>query len=237
MNLKKTFQLAPMVICLLFLRANTLGAQATPTDFVSQLPDILKNVCTVSNADADAYGKTLLTFSEKVEAQLDHIATLENKAKVGAKARPDADISELAREYERARKMIADRDFASEFDKALHNEAGRAMEQRLEEILKKITPDTPPDQVVALQQEAQRVKSDYCTAASPRFMELLSQQRAWLQKEVGPIVAAADLKQKIECAVYGYTYFPEISYHEAYQRITEHLSNMVLLLSYNPGNE
>ncbi|TFG76402.1 MAG: hypothetical protein E4H23_09655 [Chrysiogenales bacterium] len=226
-----------LVFLLLHGCFNLSHAQDKPSDFVDQLPEIFTAVCTAGNAEVQAYGGKLGTFSRTVQARLDSLAALKIKSRSGMKVKANADTSQLERQLKKTEKLISKTDYSVKFDKALHTEAEKIIEQRLDEINKKADAASDYRVLEALLAETKRVRSDYCQAASPHFIELLVEQRAILENDVTAIVTAADLSQQIHCRTLGFIYFPELSYENAYLRILDHLKYMNLLLSFCPGNE
>ena len=227
-----------MTFLLLSISAHLLDAQDKPSDFVKQLPEIFTAVCTASSAELDAYSEKLEAFTKTVQTKLESLAPLKIKSQSGMRINPNANISELERQFQKERKMISDTDWTEKFDKALHSDAEKRMNQKIDEITKRMAASGgDPGEIKKLLAEMKQVRIDYCKTSSPPYIQLLMEQRAVLEKEITPVVTADDLMQQINCRTLGYIYLRELSYERAYIRIVDHLNHMVLLLIFSPGNK
>jgi hypothetical protein len=218
---------------------SSLYAQNTPSDFVNQLPKIFTAVCFAKNAEVQAYGEQIAAFSKKIQSKLDALAPLKTKVQSGMKINPNPNpnTSALESQLQKANKMISHTDFSVKFDKALHSDAEKTMQQQMNENIKKQSAASDYKEMEKLIAEIKQIKNAYCQASTSHYLDLLIEQRSILEIDISYIVAAADLTQKINCNIFGYTYFPELSYENAYIRILDHLKYMTLLLTFCPGNE
>jgi hypothetical protein len=218
-----------------FISTNCLHAQNTPSDLVRQLPKIFTGVCSAGNAEVQSYGEQLAALSKTLKSRLDALSADRIKAQSTRKFNPDPDNSALESQFEHAKKMISKTDFSVKFDKALHSDAERIMQQRLDENLKKQSASSDYRETEKLMAEVIQIRVAYCQAASPNYIELLMQHRSALEADMNFVIAADDLHQKMNVNRYGFTYFPELSNENGYIRIVDHLQYMTLLLSFHPG--
>lgn len=177
------------------------------------------------------------TFTNRVNASLDSLAPLKIKAQKSASINPKSNTTSLSKELDLVKSKISTRDFSIEFDNALNNEAEKLKTKKIEDVATKMGETSDYAKMQSLIDELHLVALEYCNSSSPKFIELLIQQRAVLETDIANIVNASDLKQQIECNVLGYTYFTELSYETAYIQILDHLKYMNLLLGFAPGNE
>ncbi|RPI63777.1 MAG: hypothetical protein EHM44_04415 [Ignavibacteriales bacterium] len=212
-------------------------AQEKPLDLVNQLPHIFIKICDAKNDEVQSYGKILEDFKNRVNSSLDSLALLKIKAQKSANINPKSNTTSLNKELDLVKSKISTRDFSVEFDKALNNEAEKLKSKKIEDITIKMGQTSDYAVMEKLLDEINQAALEYCNSSSPKFIDLLIQQRAVLEIDIANIVKASDLKQQIECDVLDYTYFFELSYETAYIYILDHLKYMSFLLGLAPGNE
>jgi len=212
-------------------------AQEKPLDLVNQLPYIFIKICDAKNDEVQSYGKILEAFKNRVNSSLDSLAPLKIKAQKSANINPKSNTTSLNKELDLVKSKISTRDFSVEFDKALNNEAEKLKSKKIEDITIKMGQTSDYAVMEKLLDEINQAALEYCNSSSPKFIDLLIQQRAVLEIDIANIVKASDLKQQIECDVLDYTYFFELSYETAYIYILDHLKYMNFLLGLAPGNE
>lgn len=212
-------------------------AQEKPLDLVNQLPYIFIKICDAKNDEVQSYGKILEAFKNRVNSSLDSLALLKIKAQKSANINPKSNTTSLNKELDLVKSKISTRDFSVEFDKALNNEAEKLKSKKIEDITIKMGETSDYAVMEKLLDEINQAALEYCNSSSPKFIDLLIQQRAVLEIDIANIVKASDLKQQIECDVLDYTYFFELSYETAYIYILDHLKYMNFLLGLAPGNE
>lgn len=212
-------------------------AQEKPLDLVNQLPHIFIKICDAKNDEVQSYGKILEDFKNRVNSSLDSLALLKIKAQKSANINPKSNTTSLNKELDLVKSKISTRDFSVEFDKALNSEAEKLKSKKIEDITIKMGETSDYAVMEKLLDEINQAALEYCNSSSPKFIELLIQQRAVLETDIANIVKASDLKQQIECDVLDYTYFTELSYETAYIYILDHLKYMNFLLGLAPGNE
>jgi hypothetical protein len=165
------------------------------------------------------------------------IQAMKIKAQPGAAIKSNANVTELDKQLEQTKKLISTTDYSVKFDAALHNDTEKEMIKQIEEINKRGAVASDYKEMLDLLEQEKKVRAAYCKAASPHYLELLFEQRKVIENELNSVVKANDLSQQINCKLFGATYFPELSYENAYLRILDHLNYMNLLLIFYPGNE
>jgi len=234
--MKKAFIL--IVFILATACFNPSVAQEPPTDIMNSLPDFFPGICSAKNDEVASYAKMLKTFTDNVTKSLDLLADIKQKAMRTSKINANADTKALQKEYDKVNGLLTlSKDFSSEFDKAIHNDAEKTMNFDMNAVNLKASQTDDWKELERLSNEPLKIRTNYCQASSPNYFDLLTGQRAMLKKNINNLVYASDLNQKIKCKMLGYTYFPELSYEEAYILILDHLNNMYLYLSLAPGNE
>ena len=231
--------LQKLIALLLLLTGNNkmIPAQGVPSDFFHQLPEIFTEVCTASNAQLQEYSERLKGLKNNLQSSMELIQAMKIKAQPGAAINSNADLTELDKQLKQTKKLISTTDYSVKFDTALHNDTEKEMIKKIEELNKKGAASSDYKEMLDLLEQEKKVRAAYCKAASPPYLELLFEQRKVIENELNSIVKANDLTQQINCKLFGATYFPELSYENAYLRILDHLNYMNLLLIFYPGNE
>jgi len=220
----------------IMLSGHILFAQEKPTDIVNQLPDYFSNICSATNDEVETYSEYLGAFADKVHKSLDLLSDLEEKAHKTVKTNPNANVKALQQEYVKAEKALnISRDFRNEFSKAM--DPTEEIKSRFEMIGKQMEETSDWQKIEQLGNELLKVKAEYCESTYPGLMEILVEQRAMLKANTNQLVIKCDLEQRINCELLGYTYFPELSYQEAYFLIIDHLDNMGMLINLATGKE
>lgn len=222
---------------LLVAPLNFLYGQEKPSDLINQLPEIFTGICSAKSPELQSYSEKLEAFTKRVQVSQESLYPLKTKAQGSMKINPYSNNQSLEKELAKVRSTItAERDFSEEFDKALHNDAEKEMNAKIEKIGLEMKQATDGKEILTLSSEIKKAKADYCQKCSPHYIELVIEQRAILKKDLNSIVKASDLQQKISCNQLGYIYFPELSYEEAYLNILRHLNNITFMLIFAPGD-
>ena len=131
------------------------------------------------------------------------------------------------------RSLNISRHFDNEFDKVRNSD--NEIKKKMDEVGKQIEETTDWQKIEQLGIELIKLKADYCRSCIQPYLELLGEQREMLKANISNLVTMDDLEQKINCKLFGYTYFPELSYENAYFLILDHFDQMGLLMVMAPG--
>lgn len=214
------------------------SAQEQPTDLMNTLPELFPGICSAKNTEVASYAKMLKKYSENVSKSLDLLSDLKAKAMRSSKINANVDTRALQKELDKVKGSLALlMDCGAAFNKAMHNDAEVKMNAEMDAVNLKAKQTDDWKELERLSIETVKIRTEYCEVSSPHYFELLTQQRAMLTQNISNLVYASDLKQKIDCQLLGYTYFPELSFEDAYILLLDHLNNMNLYLSFAPGNE
>jgi hypothetical protein len=216
---------------------NILAAQEPPTDIMNRLPDFFAGICSAKYDEVATYSKMLGAFTEDVNDNLELLRVLREKAIKNAKINSNVDTKALEKEYDKVKSSLNLKDYSIRFDNAIHTDAEKKMNAEIEANIQKQGQTDDWKVMEKLSNELIKYRADYCMTSSPHYYELLTEERAMLKQNISNLIYASDLDQKMKCKLLGYTYFPELSYEEAYLHILDHLKNMNMLLSLFPGND
>lgn len=212
-------------------------AQEKPTDLLKQLPEIFTKVCSAPKDELEIYTKSLGDFISLVNTNLDSLVPLKMKAEISTKISSKSNTAKLAEQLKEVSALISEKDFSIEFAAAMHNEFEKNRNQKIDDIIIKISQTSNYAEMQKLNDEMLKVNIEYCNNSSPHYISLLQEQRALLYRDIEKIIMASDLKQQIDCNVLGHTYYRVLSFENAYLYILDHLNYMYLSLSFVPGEE